>query len=397
MGYAIIRIEKRKAASAVSGMLKHALREAPVANALPGAPPPVLLAGSRTTPEAMKRLQVAIRRAKEEKVWRADTVRAVDILVTSSNEDLNHWPVARQDEYFRLALAFVAERFGGMDNVLAAAVHRDESTPHMQVLMMPVDALTGRFQLSKIVGGPAGLVNLQDGFWEACGKPFGLLRGESGSKAKHVPVKALYAAMNQAMDIPQAIPVPPEPGMTDRLKPDYQAKKKAREDALEHNRRVQKQILALAHQGRAMHPTLVARQADKYREAKRLEKLSAARLVDAQKLEDTASRRLVLVDGIEKRATETLRAVDHHAGAKLIDKFSKHLAPAFVATLASALGIELQAGKGLCDQVRRAGLASNLLEAAQLLEKAGDGQILNAAQSWQRRQESIRDDTPRLG
>ena len=136
-----------------------------------------------------------------------------------------------------------------------------------------------------------------------------------------------------------------------------------------------------------MHPTLVARQADKYRESKRLNKLSATRLVDTQKLEDTASRRLLLVDGIEKRATETLRAVDHHAGTKLIDKFSKHLAPAFVATLASVLGIELKDGKGLCDQIRRASLAPNLLAAAELLDKAAEGSLLPVAQGWQQRQD----------
>lgn len=42
-----------------------------------------------------------------------------------------------QDRYFSAVLNFVRERHGSQ-NILAATIHRDETTPHMHVLFVPV-------------------------------------------------------------------------------------------------------------------------------------------------------------------------------------------------------------------------------------------------------------------
>ena len=68
------------------------------------------------------------------------------------------------------------------------------------------------------MGNRTALSALQDDFHEAVAKPFGLLRGEKRTNAKHVPVRALYAAMNAGAEPPDFRPVPPELTMGERLR-----------------------------------------------------------------------------------------------------------------------------------------------------------------------------------
>jgi hypothetical protein len=232
-----------------------------------------VLAGAKTTPELMAKLHAGIALAKLKggpQGYTKASTPVLDILVTTSADDTKRMGKAGQDDYFRRALTFIADKFGGMDNVLTAAIHRDETTPHMQVLVMPLDRTTSRFSASKMIGGPVDLSQLQDAFHQACGEPHGLLRGEKGSRAQHVPVKHLYAAMGAGGEVPTFVPVPPAPGMTDRLKPGYAAKKQAHADALAANETARKKLAGQAKTGRMMHPAMIARQAEKYRETVRL-------------------------------------------------------------------------------------------------------------------------------
>lgn len=261
MGYAILRVAKRKTGSSAAAMSRHALREDAVPNAIPGAPKPEVLVGAATTPELMAKLHAGIALAKQKggsQGFTKASTPVLDILVATSADDPARMGKAGQDDYFKRALKFIARQFGGMENILTAAIHRDETTPHMQVLVMPLDRTTHRFAASKMIGGPKGLSAMQDGFWEACGKPHKLNRGEKGSRAAHVPVKKLYSAMNAGAEIPKLLDVPPAPGMTDRLLGGYAAKKNAHDDALAKNAEMRKRLAEQAKTGRMMHPAMIA-------------------------------------------------------------------------------------------------------------------------------------------
>ena len=168
MGYSIFRIAKRKTQRSAAAMSAHALREVEVPNAVAGAPRPEVLAGARTTPELLTHLRAGVVQAKAlggpQGITKA-SVQVLDLLVTTSAADTARMGKAEMDAYFRLALEFIAAKFGGMANILTAAIHRDETTPHMQVLVMPLDRETNRFSSSKMIGGPAGMSKLQDTFW----------------------------------------------------------------------------------------------------------------------------------------------------------------------------------------------------------------------------------------
>jgi len=376
MGYAIFRIAKRKTGSSAAAMSRHALREVDVPNAVAGAPRPQVLTGARTTAELMQRLRAGITWAKahggRQGFTKASTP-VLDILVTTSADDAARMGKAGQDEYFKRALRFIAEKFGGRENVLLAAVHRDEMTPHMQVLVMPLDRVTNRFAASQMIGGPMGLSAMQDAFWAACGEPHGLLRGQKGSRAKHVPIKHLYQAMEAGAKVPQYVDVPPAPGMTDRLKSDYATKKAAHEDAIAENERIKKKIAALAKTGKMMHPKMIARQAERYREAVRLESINKTQADQAASDKQSAQQLYQASTNLEKQAKDLLKATieveDKTELAKLLDKSTKKWSREYVSQLAQKLGIDLVAGKPLLDQIRRAGKAQTMLGAFQLIER----------------------------
>ena len=205
---------------------------------------------------------------KAAKRWQKSIKPVVDVLVTFSRDDGTRLDKRQQDSYFRDALDFLNARYGA-ENVLCAAIHRDETTSHLQVLIAARHE-GGRLSSSKLMGNRTALSALQDDFHEAVAKPFGLLRGEKRTNAKHVPVRALYAAMNAGAEPPDFRPVPPELTMGERLRLNgYQKeeREKQRQQAIDHNNAQRELLTRQAADGRKLHPSLIAKQATRYRAA----------------------------------------------------------------------------------------------------------------------------------
>ncbi len=390
MGYAILRIAKRKTVSSARAMCSHALREEPVPNAIPGAPKPEILHGAETADLAMEKLRETISDAKQHggrQGYTKASTPVLDILITTSHADMQKMSLAEQNSFFKKGLKFIADKFGGLENILLAAIHRDETTVHMQVLVMPVNRAKHRFTASEMIGGPKGLSNLQDAFWEACGKPHGLERGEKGSKAKHVPVKVLYSQMAKGEDPPKFVPVPPELGMTERLKIGYADKKaandKARKDAMAHNAAERKRLNDQAARGRMMSPQLVEQQATRYRQTVKLaeqtknDKAEIDKKLSEAKHENEQAQR-AKNDAVTAKITmqnlaQVVDAKWSKSDAALLDKATKFWAPEYVDKLARQLGIELKPGRGIIDQMRAQGRGDTLVECARRLDIAMSG------------------------
>jgi hypothetical protein len=71
---------------------------------------------------------------------RKNAVHALEYFVGASPEKMAVMSRTQQDAYFRKALDWFEERHG-KDNVLSAVIHRDETTPHMQILVIPLGCL----------------------------------------------------------------------------------------------------------------------------------------------------------------------------------------------------------------------------------------------------------------
>ena len=88
-----------------------------------------------------------------------------------------------QYNFFSDCYKFFAERYGE-ENIIAAVVHNDETTPHMHVNLMPVTK-DGRLCSKQLFDKPQ-LQKLQTDFYEEVGKKYGLHRGKEGSQRKHL-------------------------------------------------------------------------------------------------------------------------------------------------------------------------------------------------------------------
>lgn len=255
MNYAILRYEKRSLGQAAA-MARHALREAPET---PNADAALKgqnrrLAGSGTAAGVMATL-----RAKLPEKRRKDAVPCIEVFVGGSHETLASMPRERQDEYFKDSLGWIARHFGGGANIVSAVIHRDEQTPHMQVLLVPL--LDGKLNAKKLVGNRQDMVNAQTEFAEMVGSRYGLRRGEKGSPAKHTSIKQFYGAIEaagRADALPPRTPVPPalpEPGMFSNAetRAEYDKREKERKSAMEANKRRQTEIEKLARVGIATH------------------------------------------------------------------------------------------------------------------------------------------------
>lgn len=214
MAFQVIRVEKLKSAARLSGRLRHAMRDRVPENADParipdntyGVPnsahtisPVAQLPAEERTARAMARFR-SLLPAK----FRKDAVQAIEILVTASREAFEGTPKAAQNKYFEASLQWIAKRFGGKENIVAMTIHRDETTPHMSVFVVPRvtrerdGVLTVGLSAKEYVDGPRALHELQTEFHEQVSKRFGLERGREWSPAKHESVRSYYAKIKEA-------------------------------------------------------------------------------------------------------------------------------------------------------------------------------------------------------
>lgn len=68
---------------------------------------------------------------------RANTVKLVGCLVTSDGDFFRGLSSAEQEKFFDTAANYLADKFG-RENVVAAKVHLDETTPHMHFMFVPL-------------------------------------------------------------------------------------------------------------------------------------------------------------------------------------------------------------------------------------------------------------------
>ena len=129
---------------------------------------------------------------------RKNAVLAYDFVFTASREFFEAGDERARDE--RLAewrdrtMAWLRDRFGA-ENVVAAILHRDELTPHIQAMVVPIDE-KGHLNAREFTGGATKLHALQDGYHAAV-ENMGLVRGVRGSVAAHQDVKEYYTKITE--------------------------------------------------------------------------------------------------------------------------------------------------------------------------------------------------------
>ena len=137
---------------------------------------------------------------------RSNSVKSVNIILSGSHERMKE--IEKDPELLKKWVTdnarFVKERYG-VDNVIRFSLHRDERTPHIHCVIVPITK-DGRLSAREIVGNKKDLQKLQDDYWEAM-KSYGLNRGLKGSKAKHYEVSEYYARIKDPVEAKISIPV----------------------------------------------------------------------------------------------------------------------------------------------------------------------------------------------
>ena len=186
--YAIIGIAKLKSAGNISGVLSHMTRQRETPNSN-GRENNVLIQ-PQPLPEIMEYIKSFMPRR--------NAVLAYDVLLTASPDFFTGKSETQLQEWAEASVKWACDKFGGRDNVKAAVMHRDETTPHISLLIVPEheQKLNARYY----TGGRQKMRELWTQYAQAV-KRFGLKRGREFSPAEHRTIKEYYADIKRGAEL----------------------------------------------------------------------------------------------------------------------------------------------------------------------------------------------------
>lgn len=202
MAYAIMRCKKLKGMGGVSAALKHCFRERETANADPSLTLENEHYAAQSTSEAMGKMRELLPEKR-----RKDAVLAVEYLCTASPEWWKQASPQEQAQFFRTSEQWLVSKYG-RENIIAASIHRDETSPHLSAFVVPITK-DKRLSAKEFIGDRHKMSEDQTSFASAM-RSLGLERGLEGSKAHHTTIREYYARARAAtpsktptMDLPE--------------------------------------------------------------------------------------------------------------------------------------------------------------------------------------------------
>lgn len=112
------------------------------------------------------------------KNYRKNAVFGLNFIVSATKEFKSS---EEEKKYYSKAVEYIGDHFG---KVVGWAIHRDETSTHMQVVTIPL--VDGKLNARKLIGGSKNrLKEFQSDFYETVGKQFGLERGEQQAKPRN--------------------------------------------------------------------------------------------------------------------------------------------------------------------------------------------------------------------
>lgn len=207
--YAIYRTAKIKTAGQLAGSANHMTRAVPTPNADPRRTGlNEILIGSSDPAADVRALLPEIDQRDENGhlLRRSNSVLTVEILATASPEWWAEATPEMRQEWQRTTLDWLAEAWGGRQNLAHMRMHGDETTPHLTGYVVPLDE-RGALNCRSFIGERQQLRDQQTGYAEAVAH-LGIQRGVPGSKAIHQAVSRYYGALTAPEQTPK-VPQPP--------------------------------------------------------------------------------------------------------------------------------------------------------------------------------------------
>ena len=144
------------------------------------------------------------RRLKENNLKpRKDAVLMCSFVIGSDGEFFKSLTKTEERKFFYDATAYFANKYG-RENIISAIVHKDETTPHLHLNLIPID---NNRLCAKDLFCPKNLRILQTELYEKAGKKYGLERGKENSQAKHLSTAEFKAKkiIEQAEEIKEEV------------------------------------------------------------------------------------------------------------------------------------------------------------------------------------------------
>ena len=219
MSYAILRVEKCKSWGHVKAMADEHLRQGdfPHVDVSRSERNRVLVGSADPTADLRRYIEAA--GAKVCTQGHRASVLALDLVLAMPPEWAGSASEAQQEAWISSTQAWLAKTFGAA-NVISSVLHLDETTPHVQAIVCPLDTTprakgsSVRLNAARWLDGKAKLAALQDSYAESVSH-LGLERGIRGSKAVHWRPRKSGAELEQALADAQGqnlkAPVVPEP------------------------------------------------------------------------------------------------------------------------------------------------------------------------------------------
>lgn len=132
---------------------------------------------------------------------RQNAVYGISIVMAIPEEKKNDIDIEKWQEK---SLAWVEKTFNqdiekNGNNIVSAIVHNDESSPHLHVIVTPIDK-NGKLNAYEYIHGPSSLRGIHDSYAEEM-KEFGLERGARYSVAPQKSIRKFYDEVNKAAEV----------------------------------------------------------------------------------------------------------------------------------------------------------------------------------------------------
>ncbi|MDM1036340.1 MobV family relaxase [Myroides odoratimimus] len=129
-----------------------------------------------------------------------NAVTHLKIVLTGSHERMKELEANGQGlkEWVMENKKFLEEKYGS-DNIVRFTLHRDEKTPHLHAVVVPLTA-DGRLSAFEVLGNKIKMKALQNDYAKAMAS-FGLERGMESTGIKHEDVKAYYSRIEKANEV----------------------------------------------------------------------------------------------------------------------------------------------------------------------------------------------------
>lgn len=116
------------------------------------------------------------------KKLRKDAVQVCGFIITASADDFRDLSDKEIDDFFVDTIKWFVDKYG-RDNISYAVIHRDETTPHLHIGVIPV--IENKLAAKNLFNREA-LRDLQEKLPLEVGERYGIKRGEAGNKRKHI-------------------------------------------------------------------------------------------------------------------------------------------------------------------------------------------------------------------